>query len=79
MQKHGVVQCGFYTEEVREGGGGEGRGRRGPRIGFDVVTMDGKRGPLARVGRLRFAWIKFYLYYNSLIDDIIFIAEEDDT
>ena len=77
MQKHGVVQCGFYTEEVREGGGGEGRGRRGPRIGFDVVTLDGKRGPLARVRRLCFAWTKFYLYYNSPID-IIFIVEEDD-
>ena len=30
---------GFYTEEVR---------RHGKRIGFDVVTLDGKRAPLAR-------------------------------
>ena len=33
---------GFYTEEVR--------GRNGQRIGFDVVMLDGRRGPLARVG-----------------------------
>jgi nucleoside-triphosphatase len=32
---------GFYTEEVRAGG---------ERQGFDVVTMDGQRGPLARIG-----------------------------
>ncbi len=39
----GPHRCaGFYTEEVRE---------RGRRIGFDVVTLDGRRGPLARVGR----------------------------
>jgi nucleoside-triphosphatase len=36
--------AGFYTEELRssEGGG---------RLGFDIVTLDGRRGPLARVGR----------------------------
>ena len=39
---------GFYTQEVREEVGGRGRGRR---IGFDVVTFDGKRGPLARIDR----------------------------
>ncbi|XP_071493917.1 cancer-related nucleoside-triphosphatase homolog [Diadema antillarum] len=32
---------GFYTEEVRAGG---------KRIGFDVVTLDGQRGTLAKVG-----------------------------
>lgn len=55
LQKHSIVLRGFYTEEVREGGreGGRGRGR-GPRVGFDVVTLDGKRGPLARVGRWGF-------------------------
>jgi nucleoside-triphosphatase len=38
----GPGRCaGFYTEEVRE---------RGQRIGFDVVTLDGRRGPLARIG-----------------------------
>jgi nucleoside-triphosphatase len=33
---------GFFTEEVR--------GSAGQRIGFDVVMLDGRRGPLARVG-----------------------------
>ncbi len=38
----GPSHCaGFYTEEVRQ---------RGRRVGFDVVTLDGRRGPLARVG-----------------------------
>jgi nucleoside-triphosphatase len=36
--------AGFYTEEVRDS---EGHGR----VGFDVVTVDGRRGPLARIGR----------------------------
>jgi nucleoside-triphosphatase len=35
---------GFYTEEVRGRGGGG-------RLGFDVVALDGRRGPLARIGR----------------------------
>ncbi len=33
--------AGFYTEERR---------REGRRVGFDVVTVDGRRGPLARAG-----------------------------
>jgi nucleoside-triphosphatase len=38
----GSDRCaGFYTEEVRE---------KGRRVGFDVVTLDGRRGPLARAG-----------------------------
>src|SRR5919106_5609716 len=36
--------AGFYTEEVRSRG-------VGARLGFDVVALDGRRGPLARVGR----------------------------
>lgn len=49
VDKHHVDVQGFYTEEVR---GDSGRpGGRGPRIGFDVVTMDGTRAPLARVQR----------------------------
>jgi nucleoside-triphosphatase len=35
--------AGFYTEEVRDA-------RAGGRLGFDVVALDGRRGPLARVG-----------------------------
>ncbi len=41
---------GFYTEELRAGGSGGSGGSRGRRVGFDVVTLDGRRGPLARAG-----------------------------
>ncbi|XP_078674401.1 cancer-related nucleoside-triphosphatase homolog isoform X1 [Branchiostoma floridae x Branchiostoma belcheri] len=40
LQKDGVRVQGFYTEEVRTGG---------RRQGFDIITLDGLRGPLARV------------------------------
>ncbi|XP_076306150.1 cancer-related nucleoside-triphosphatase-like isoform X2 [Tachypleus tridentatus] len=40
LKTSGVMPQGFYTEEVRQGG---------RRIGFDVVCLDGERGPLARV------------------------------
>ncbi|KAI8514603.1 hypothetical protein Bbelb_071940 [Branchiostoma belcheri] len=40
LQKDGVRVQGFYTEEVRTGG---------RRQGFDIITLDGQRGPLARV------------------------------
>lgn len=33
---------GFYTEEVRSP-------TKGSRVGFDVVTLDGQRGQLARI------------------------------
>lgn len=41
----GVSIYGFCTEEVRESG---------RRVGFDVVTVNGQRGILARVGYLYF-------------------------
>lgn len=41
----GVCIHGFCTEEVRESG---------RRVGFDVVTVNGQRGILARVGYLYF-------------------------
>ncbi|CAH2319881.1 cancer-related nucleoside-triphosphatase [Pelobates cultripes] len=44
LQSSGVPIQGFYTEEVRAGGGG------GRRIGFDIVTLCGKRGTLSRAG-----------------------------
>eukprot|EP00058_Branchiostoma_floridae_P028087 XP_002613578.1 hypothetical protein BRAFLDRAFT_57781 [Branchiostoma floridae] len=40
LQSDGVRVHGFYTEEVRTGG---------KRQGFDIVTLGGQRGPLARV------------------------------
>ena len=61
LQERGIALCGFYTEEVRADGGAGSAGRgqrsgrgsrgRGPRVGFDVVSLAGQRGPLARVGR----------------------------
>src|SRR6218665_1766536 len=41
LKQQGVPLQGFYTEELRD---------RGQRIGFDVVTLDGHRGQLARIG-----------------------------
>lgn len=41
LKSSGIPVDGFYTEEVRQ----EGR-----RIGFDVVTLSGKRSTLSRVG-----------------------------
>ncbi len=40
LRESDVPARGFYTEELRV----DGR-----RTGFDIVTLDGKRGPLARV------------------------------
>lgn len=44
LRAQGVQPRGFYTEEVRRKGGGE-------RTGFDVITLDGRRGPLARTSK----------------------------
>ncbi|XP_006870645.1 PREDICTED: cancer-related nucleoside-triphosphatase-like [Chrysochloris asiatica] len=41
LKSSSVSVDGFYTEEVRQGG---------RRIGFDVVTLSGTRGPLSRIG-----------------------------
>nr|KAF6279957.1 nucleoside-triphosphatase, cancer-related [Myotis myotis] len=43
LKSSGVPVDGFYTQEVRQGG---------RRIGFDVVTLSGLRGPLSRVGQV---------------------------
>ena len=40
LNESGISTQGFYTEELRV---------HGRRTGFDVVTLDGNRGPLARV------------------------------
>ena len=47
QQKEDIEAQGFFTEEVRERT--SGRGGRGSRIGFDVVTLSGDRAPLSRV------------------------------
>ncbi|CAK8691723.1 cancer-related nucleoside-triphosphatase homolog [Clavelina lepadiformis] len=40
LQDKGRILNGFYTEELRE---------NGSRTGFDVVSLDGSRSPLARI------------------------------
>ena len=40
LQKDNIKLQGFYTEEIRESG---------KRIGFDAITLDGQRAPLARI------------------------------
>ncbi|KAL7641016.1 UNVERIFIED_CONTAM: hypothetical protein RMT77_008153 [Armadillidium vulgare] len=40
LNERGIPCCGFLTEEVR--------GSNKERIGFDVISLDGKRGVLAR-------------------------------
>ena len=42
LKDKGIQTQGFYTEEVRNS-------PKGSRVGFDVVTLDWQRGPLARV------------------------------
>ena len=41
LMSKSVPLQGFYTEELREGG---------KRTGFDVITMNGQRGTLAKIG-----------------------------
>lgn len=42
LKDKGVYVQGFYTEEVRSS-------TKGSRVGFDIVTLDGQRGQLARI------------------------------
>ena len=44
LKEKGIQILGFYTEEVRTS-------PEKSRVGFDIVTLDGQRGPLARVKR----------------------------
>ena len=54
LKSSGVPVDGFYTEEVRQGG---------RRIGFDVVTLSGIRGPLSRTGYCSFISEVFFLFF----------------
>ena len=55
LKSSGVPVDGFYTEEVRQGG---------RRIGFDVVTLSGIRGPLSRIGYCSFILEVFFLFFS---------------
>ena len=50
QEKHGDIELrGFSIEQVRQEYSWAGNRYLGPKIGFDVVTMDGRRGKLARI------------------------------
>ena len=59
LKSSGVPVDGFYTEEVRQGG---------RRIGFDVVTLSGIRGPLSRIGYCSFIPEVFFLSFSFFFD-----------
>lgn len=61
---------GFYTEEVRE---------RGQRIGFDVVTFEGKRWPLARKNYSSVQVGKYHVFVDEFERNLkdIFESEVD--
>lgn len=62
----GIKTSGFYTEEVR---------KSRVREGFDVVTLDGKRGRLARDQSLLQGPVKYKVgKYSVLIQDFETIA-----
>lgn len=54
LQKSGITVQGFYTEEVRQ---------HGKRTGFDVVTFDGTRSALARVG-----WVLLKFFFALCVN-----------
>ncbi|XP_066536169.1 cancer-related nucleoside-triphosphatase [Hoplias malabaricus] len=59
MVSVGVTVNGFYTEELRE---------RGRRVGFDVVTLNGERGALSRVGNEAPAGRREYRVGQYIVD-----------
>lgn len=66
LNEKGVKTTGFYTEEVR---------KNRVREGFDVVTVDGQRGRLARDQSLLQGPIKFKVgKYGVLIQEFEKIA-----
>ena len=50
QERHSDIELrGFSIEQVRQEYSWAGNRYLGPKIGFDVVTMDGRRGKLARI------------------------------
>ncbi|XP_052759391.1 cancer-related nucleoside-triphosphatase isoform X2 [Galleria mellonella] len=66
LSDKGIKTFGFYTEEVR---------RDRTREGFDVVTLEGKRGRLAREERLLEGSVKFRVgKYGVLVQEFEKVA-----
>ena len=68
LKKEGSLPGGFYTNEVREGGS---------RIGFNIDTLDGKTGVLARVGLESSYRLGKYGIDMEQFEDIALAALED--
>ena len=41
----------------------------GPKIGFDVVTMDGRRGKLARIDMYELSYLECCMPRNVIVED----------
>lgn len=66
LSNQGVKTSGFFTEEIR---------RNGVREGFDVVTLGGTRGSLARDNNLLTSPTKFKVgKYGVLVEEFEAIA-----
>ncbi|XP_045497638.1 nucleoside-triphosphatase THEP1 [Colias croceus] len=66
LQTNGIKTSGFYTEEVR---------KNRVREGFDIITLDGEQGRLARVQSLLNFPAKFSVgKYGVLIDEFENVA-----
>lgn len=55
LKENNYESIGFYTEEIR---------LNKERIGFDVVSLNGERTPLARINR----YVRFY-YHVVIVKD----------
>ncbi len=62
------LKKGFYTEEIRE---------KGRRAGFDVVTFEGRRWPLARTGLKHPQIGKYYVFVQEFEDGLKSLFEGD--
>lgn len=62
------LKKGFYTEEVRE---------RGARVGFDVITFDGKRWPLSRMGPKAPRVGRYHVFVQEFEDGLKSLFEND--
>ena len=74
LQGRAIQAQGFYTQEVRNS-------QTGSRVGFDVVTLNGQRGPLARTKRYvrhmfvlwKCKWVIYRIYWYWKLPDKSFV------
>lgn len=69
LSKQSIRLSGFYTEEVRDD--------KNNRIGFDIISFDGKRGILARHNDVTKQRSKFKVgQYNVFLEDLNEISKD---